>query len=167
MRTSGAAIRRRHRAATGTFEKREFASADEIRHTVAEERIELVGDILRFKAALLLGIDGDKIECNRPLLELGLDSLMAVEMRNWVESQIEIDLPISALMRSASLDHLTLAVCEIICEAPVPSANASMADEPQPIQGEQADSLLEQLPEMADDEVSRLLSQMLRQQNDG
>ncbi len=157
----------RHHASATASEKREFASTQDIRDANEEQRILWVGEILRWKAGLLLGIDGDKIERGRPLLELGLDSLMAVEMRNWVESQITINLPISELMRSASLDHLTQTVCDIIGDDPSPSTGTSMSGPAEAISSGEAESLLDELPAMADDAVSRLLIQMLRQQSDG
>ena len=156
----------RHRAGAAS-EKRELASATEIRGASEEQRVKSVGEMLRWKAGLLLGIDGDQIERGRPLLELGLDSLMAVEMRNWIESQIAINLPISTLMKSTSLDQLTQTLCEIIGQA-----ESTLDDSPSSIRTEMipsndAESLLNDLPAMSDDEVSRLLSQMLRQQDDG
>ena len=141
----------------------EIASASEIREADPKTRWEVVSRILRSKAGTLLGIDSDKIERNRPLLELGLDSLMAVEMRNWIESQIEINLPISALMRSAGLDQLTESVCEIVTGG---ASNAGVEDsEPETISSDAAGELLDELPELSDDKVSELLSQMLRDQD--
>tara|TARA_R110002049_G_scaffold4601_6_gene32873 strand:+ start:59422 stop:66123 length:6702 start_codon:yes stop_codon:yes gene_type:complete len=157
----------RHRAAADSGEKRSLASGEEIRQADLETRVNLVGEVLRWKAGLLLGIDGDKMERDRSLLELGLDSLMAVEMRNWIESQIEINLPISALMRSASLDHLTMTVCKTIDEDTSITEADSKTPASELISDDDADSLLNQLPEMGDDEVSRLLGQLLRQQGDG
>ena len=116
---------------------------------------------------MLLGIDAAEIERDRPLSELGLDSLMAVEMRNWIESQIEINLPISVLMRSGGLDQLTETVCGLITGADGLRQAPAAEPEPDTITADQADSLLEELPELGDDQVTQLLSQMLRQQDNG
>ncbi|MEM1068261.1 MAG: SDR family NAD(P)-dependent oxidoreductase [Planctomycetota bacterium] len=145
----------------------ELASAEEIHAAELPQRIELVGNILRSKAGMLLGIDGDEIECDRSLLELGLDSLMAVEMRNWVESQIKVNLPISSLMRSAGLDELTTMIAHAIGHDRVESVSPEerdVGDTDESISSERAEALLDELPELEDDQVSKLLSEMLRQQ---
>ena len=150
----------RNRSTGGGSGKVEIANAEEIRAADAAKRTEMISLILRSKAGTLLGIDCNKIECSRPLLELGLDSLMAVEMRNWIESQIEINLPISALMRSAGLDQLTESVCQIV------QGGAGVVDTAEPaedtISSQEADTLLDELPELSDDKVSELLAQMLK-----
>jgi len=81
-----------------------------IRAAAPAERPPLVERLLRGKAAALLGIDAAEMEADRPLLELGLDSLMAVELRNWIENQIGVGLPISSLMRSAGVASLAGAI---------------------------------------------------------
>ena len=92
---------------------------------------------------------------------------MAVELRNWLESRIEINLPISELMRGASLDQLTVTVCQAIGDAASGVNDYAPTAGDEPITGDKVISLLEQVPDMADDEVDRLLDQMLRQQSDG
>ncbi len=138
-------------------------AADETR------RRELVEQQLRAKAGSLLGIPASQITSDRALLQLGLDSLMAVEMRNWIENQMEINLAISILMRSDSLGHLTSHICEAIAGdgGPLVSADKEPADsgiESSSISGVQAEALLEQLPNLGTEEVSQLLGQMLREQ---
>jgi len=147
-------------------DKRTWVTATEIRQAPVEQQSALVCDLLSWKAGMLLGIDHTTLPRDRSLLELGLDSLMAVEMRNWIESQIEINLPISALMRSASLNHLTQNIAQIIDQSQVPG-NDQPTRHDMTISGNQADVLLDQLPEMADEDVDQLLNQMLRQPHEG
>ena len=149
----------RNRAAVNAGDQAEATSAEDLRNADPETRSNIVGKILRSKSGTLLGIDPEVIDCDRPLLELGLDSLMAVELRNWIECQIEINLPISELMRSASLEHLTQTVCEII-DGQDPDHKAL----PDTINGEKAEDLLQEFSDLDDDQVSDLLAQMLRQQ---
>ena len=142
-----------------------LASVGEIQAAEMPERMEMVGNILRSKAGILLGIDGDQIEQDRPLLELGLDSLMAVEMRNWIESQTGVNLPISSLMRSVGLEDLTAIVSQAV--GGPDEASSDSEDVQESMSAEQADALLEELPDLDDDQVSRLLGEMLRQQEGG
>jgi hypothetical protein len=157
-------LRNRNAAA----DRAELATAEEIRQASASDRIEMVGAILRSKAGILLGIDGQELETDRPLLELGLDSLMAVEMRNWIASQIEVSLPISALMRNAGLNQVTEAVCQAIGgQSPGESIAGESGTPQETISADQADALLDELPELADDQVAKLLTEMLREQKGG
>lgn len=147
----------------------QLASAEQLRAASPALRAPMVERLLRYKVGSLLGMAGGQIQRERSLLEMGLDSLMAVEMRNWIEAKMEIGLPIAALMRSASLDELIAKTCEIIGD----SHQSTMAqdnlthDVPtslSPISGQQASDLLEQLPSLADGEVSQLLERLLRGQ---
>jgi hypothetical protein len=54
----------------------------------------------------LLGVVAERIDADKPLLKLGLDSLMAVEVRNWIETELRLNLPIVEVMRSPGLSHL-------------------------------------------------------------
>ncbi len=128
----------------------------------------MVERLLRYRAGALLGISSEHIQRERALLEMGLDSLMAVELRNWIEAQMQISLPIAALMRSSSLTDLVARICEIIehsASEPASTAQSEGNFGPQAsITGQQASDLLEQLPALADAEVSQLLERLLRGQ---
>ena len=60
----------------------------------------------------MLGTSADRLDTDKPLLQLGVDSLMAVEMRNWLEGELRIDLPIVELMRSPSVSGLVSLLVE-------------------------------------------------------
>ena len=71
-----------------------------------EDRPGLLGALLRDKVARVLGTSPDRLDGDRPLLQLGIDSLMAVELRNWLEGELQVNLPIVELMRSPSVSGL-------------------------------------------------------------
>jgi acyl transferase domain-containing protein/NADPH:quinone reductase-like Zn-dependent oxidoreductase/acyl carrier protein len=138
-------------------------SAASLRGLPPERQSQAVESLLRVKTGGLLGIAPEKIPAERGLLEMGLDSLMAVELRNWLEGQLEINMPISSLMRSDSLQQLIAAICNLLADeshAAVPKvaqqASSTVSDA-------QAAELLAQLPELGEHEVQQLLSQMLRE----
>lgn len=132
-----------------TTDAERLATADEVRSAPAELQQSMVANIIGTKAAMLLGIAPESMQWDRPLLSMGLDSLMAVEMRNWIECRLEIDLPISELMRSESLREVCRNVTKIVDSA-TPQTEERCASE-----------LLEQLPEMSDANIDALLTQML------
>ncbi|MCR9293692.1 MAG: SDR family NAD(P)-dependent oxidoreductase [bacterium] len=145
-------------------------SAATLRTADMERRRQLVLRLVRHKAGALLGISAEAIPADRPLLEMGLDSLMAVEMRNWIESQVEIDLPISSLMRGSSLSQVVDVICDIIGHDSDLESNETASEEVatkmKPVSNiteEDAESLLEQLPDMDPEEVKQLLQQVIRE----
>ncbi len=145
----------------------ELPSAQGLRAASTGQRPMLIDRLLRTKAGSLLGIASEQIETDQALLEMGLDSLMAVEMRNWIESRMEVNLPISALMRSESLAQLTSSICELLgdvvrVEIAEAASTANSADTR--VADHDAETLLEQLPNLGAEEVSQLLGQMLREQ---
>lgn len=133
------------------------------------QRLNLITQALRTKTGQLLGIASDQIQSERALLEMGLDSLMAVEMRNWIEGQLEINVPISALMRSESLadlaEQLNLSVSGIVSDdAPAQAESEKPADAGPNLDEADPEELLKQLPELGSEQVSELLGQMLKEQ---
>lgn len=128
-----------------------LATADEVRSATPEARRSMIAGIIGCKAAALLGIELEQMPWDRPLLSLGLDSLMAVEMRNWIESRLSIDLPIADLMRSDGMS----AVCAAVSERVAAGADQSELDSPQ--------ELLDQLPDLSDAAVDDLLMKLLEE----
>ncbi len=166
----------RNRSIDDSGEQTQLANAEQLRSADLLQRASMVERLLRHKVGSLLGMASEHIERERSLIEMGLDSLMAVEMRNWVEAKLEIGLPIATLMRSASLNELVEKVCEIVGSSVLPTsvedpvAMKSFAFSPTSgsmtgaMTGKQASDLLEQLPALGDGEVSQLLEQLLRGQ---
>ncbi len=71
-------------------------------------RAVIVLEQLQKQAAKTMGLDADEtIDPGRPLTDLGLDSLMAVELRNEIAKQIGKSLPATLLFNHPTLDELT------------------------------------------------------------
>lgn len=166
------------------------SSPDQLRKLPELQRLKTVSEMLKTKIGSLLGMNPAQVREERALLEMGLDSLMAVELRNWVEAQLEVNLQVSTLMRSNSLDELTGQInAALEMSAPrISSTAASQFDstngmEPQSamnpgrrqktqlgeiefektekISSQEAAELLENLNELSSQEVSQLLSKLL------
>ncbi len=100
-----------HLCAQGAVSDGRAASADvpgrdAINAADPAERPRLLQTLVRDKLAHVLGIASDRLDFDKPLLQLGIDSLMAVELRNWLEGELRVNLPIVELMRSPSLSGL-------------------------------------------------------------
>jgi acyl carrier protein len=128
-----------------------------------------LGALLRDKVARVLGTSPDRLDVDKPLLNLGIDSLMAVELRNWIEQELRINMPIMELMRSSSLARLTDQLLEQCAKG---SANGFARDErklsTEPVATEPvpADDLLAKIAEMSDEDVDSLLMSLLNKSGD-
>lgn len=78
--------------------------------TVPEKRLEVMLDIVRNKVARVLGTRPEKIELDRSLMDLGLDSLMGFELRNWIEGELRLNVPVVELMQGPTVEKLTMLV---------------------------------------------------------
>jgi acyl carrier protein len=58
-----------------------------------EDRLEAVLTLVREQVAAILGAPITSVPSDRPLQELGLDSLMAVELRNQLSARAQTRLP--------------------------------------------------------------------------
>jgi len=79
-----------------------------------EAALGLLKTIIAEEAATILRLPGEGIDPLRPLSEMGMDSLMAVELRLALENRLRIDLPLVSLTEgtsvAASAMRLTTAV---------------------------------------------------------
>jgi surfactin synthase thioesterase subunit/acyl carrier protein len=71
------------------------------------ERWRIVESMVREKAAQVLHISPEEIERETPLINLGMDSLMGVELRNGLSSQLGISLSGGLLLNQPHLSALT------------------------------------------------------------
>jgi acyl carrier protein len=83
----------------------------------AEERPDLLEGYFRRQVAHALAIPAGRLEVDRSLLELGLDSLMAIDLRNRLESELEVSIPMVTLLQGPSVQQL---VGEVLPYLPPP-----------------------------------------------
>ncbi|KAL8828179.1 MAG: hypothetical protein Q9191_002743, partial [Dirinaria sp. TL-2023a] len=67
---------------------------------------EIIVGLLIKKLANLLMITEDDVDSKKPIVAYGLDSLVAVEFRNWITCDLDAKVPLMVLMNSPSIDHL-------------------------------------------------------------
>jgi acyl carrier protein len=119
----------------------------------------MVIDHLHNETLRILGLDaGDRIDPDKPLMDLGLDSLMAVEMRNALSSAIGQNLPATLLFDYPTLETICSFLLALIGLLPdtqaTPPAPESGADENQT----STDDLLRWIETMPDDEIDRRMN---------
>lgn len=79
-----------------------------------EERLAVVVDYLRTKLARVLGIAPAALDIQQPVNTLGLDSLTALELRNTLESELEITVPVVHLIQGPTVVELASVLLELL-----------------------------------------------------
>ncbi|MGH3823937.1 MAG: type I polyketide synthase [Pseudonocardiaceae bacterium] len=80
---------------------------------------QMVSARLRTRIAATMGFTPERLKNEVPLTGLGLDSLMAVRIRNTIDHDFAITMPIAFILQGASLDELSREVCtRLSCAAP-------------------------------------------------
>jgi len=95
---------------------------DMILSAPAAERLAMVAGWIGVSVAKVLRMSAAKLEVNRPLKEMGLDSLMAFELLNRLEVQFNISLSPSKFSANATINNLAAVVLEILGGAVEPAA---------------------------------------------
>jgi acyl carrier protein/NAD(P)-dependent dehydrogenase (short-subunit alcohol dehydrogenase family) len=109
----------------------------------------LVLRFVREQAGTVLDLDPSRIDPRRPLNALGLDSLMAVELRNALASTFELELPVTLLFDYPTIDDLTDHLLRALPDDQI--VEPELADEP--IRSEAID----ELDQLSEDEAELLL----------
>lgn len=95
------------------------------------ERQALVTTYLQEKAAKVLRLSTANFNPEQPLHELGLDSLMAVELTSLIRAELEVELPIRALIEDPSIANIATIVLDQLTPGTVQTASPvdSQADD--------------------------------------
>jgi NAD(P)-dependent dehydrogenase (short-subunit alcohol dehydrogenase family) len=118
------------------------------------DRRAVVIERLRRHAGAVLRLDAEAIDLLEPLTACGIDSLMAVELKNRVDRDLGLAVPLVHYLDGSGIGRLA----EVLLERLGDAATPDLADEAE---------LLERLPEMSDSDVDALLKQMLSEREGG
>ncbi len=126
------------------------------------ERAQLMISYLCEQLASVLRVPAHRLDTEQPLTALGLDSLMAIELKNRIERELQVRIPIVTFLQGPSITQFASQVLEQIAAPPVaePVLAAVAADKGR--EAVDAQHLLSQLNQLSDTEVDKLLAQMLR-----
>ncbi|RLP53702.1 MAG: SDR family NAD(P)-dependent oxidoreductase [Ketobacter sp.] len=89
-----------------SFDQEVDSLVPQIQAAAAEERHAIVAEYLVVEITKSIAIESSKIDTEQPLINLGLDSLMAVEFRNRVRKSLRYDLSISALLTGMCINDI-------------------------------------------------------------
>jgi acyl transferase domain-containing protein/aryl carrier-like protein len=127
-----------------------------------KERSQILQSYLREQVARVLGTSAAKLDPQKPLNEMGLDSLMMVELKNRIEKETGVSLPTVELMRGPNLLTLSRVLLEQLTgkSAAVPAHHEQQIKPTNgsDIEGRRAEELLQKIDQLSDHEVDALLS---------
>lgn len=83
-----------------------------IESAAPEELEEIVGQAVRNAVASVLRVNPETLRDDQPLTDLGLDSLMAVEIESSIEGSIGVALPPASLIRARTIGQISAMICE-------------------------------------------------------
>jgi NADPH:quinone reductase-like Zn-dependent oxidoreductase/acyl carrier protein len=113
------------------------------------DRSDVIGQAVRDVVGSVLRVKPEGLRFDQPLTDLGLDSLMAVEIENSIESSIGVALPPASLMRARTIGQIATLISEHMGAVAAPQAPAISAE---PVPTDDVD-----LKALTDEEIDRLL----------
>ena len=85
--------------------------------TPPDDRQKMVEDYICEQVAQVFGTSADKIDRDTPLTTIGLDSLMAIELMNRLESNLGISLPMGKFLQGPNISQLATPVLELLLKS--------------------------------------------------
>ncbi|HZT81020.1 MAG TPA: methyltransferase, partial [Gemmataceae bacterium] len=113
------------------------------------ERRAMLTRYFRTQLGQVLGMAADDVDVDAPVNGLGLDSLMAIQLRNRVEEELSLTVPLVAFLQGLSVAQLVEKAAEQLAEAE--EAPAADAEPPS------VETLLARVEGMSEDEVNAAL----------
>lgn len=123
-----------------------------------DQRLPMLIDHLRGQLAQVLALDLAAVDADRSIVELGLDSLMAMELRNRLESQLKLAVPVADLLEGPTPRRLATIVADQMQLGTDAGPEASAEDE--------AARLLEQIDELSEADLDAQLARLLAERGD-
>jgi len=135
------------------------------------ERQQLLEHYILGKIAAALKISPSRLDAQQPLNSLGLDSLTAVELKNWIETELNVEVPITIFLQEPTIAQFSTQLLDQLTASQDGRLQASWlvdtrdqgngsTSAPGEISQHDAAQLLQQLDQLSDEQVEALLSQL-------
>ncbi|MGF1480504.1 MAG: MupA/Atu3671 family FMN-dependent luciferase-like monooxygenase [Cyanophyceae cyanobacterium] len=125
---------------------------EELHHLPFATRQSRLRQHVQAQVARVMGLPPSHLDCQRGLFELGMDSLMALELKNHLEASLGAVIPVAATFEHPSVNALSSYIAqEIFGWASAPAAETKAPSTP--------DEPLDRIAQLSDDEVERLFAE--------
>ena len=125
-----------------------------------EEGLRLLETHLRAQVAEVLHLSSEEVDMEVPITRMGLDSLMAIELKTQIQNALGVSVPIVTFLQGLSVSHLLARLMELLADSAgerSPSDHAVAADETRAEASSDARDIPQRVSDLSDDEVDRLL----------
>jgi acyl carrier protein len=129
-----------------TREKLQAAPSGDARKLVESFLLEQISRVLKCSPS--------KVDLYQPINKLGIDSLMAVELKNRIEMDLETAVPVVVLLKGPTLAELAATLLEQLGGACAPSTAPPVTPRDTP------ERILAKIDELSDREVEKLLAEV-------
>jgi acyl transferase domain-containing protein/aryl carrier-like protein len=151
------------RAAAAPRAPEQTALLARLAEAAVEDRAEIVTTLLRDEAARVLGLPRDQVDVRRGLFEMGMDSLMSVDLKSRLQKATGLKLPTTltfnyptiAALCGYLLDELSPSAAASVPAAPAPVTRAATSIDPN---GSTAPT---EVDDLSEDELANLLAEKL------
>jgi acyl transferase domain-containing protein/acyl carrier protein len=135
--------------------------AERLKTALPEERPGLLARSLQEEVARILRIDPSALDWRQGFAELGMDSLMAIELRNVLQKGLGVSVPATVALDHPTIDFLVRHLLDEVLKFDVQEAPGK-APEPEPVpEREPEDTLEKSLDTLSDAELARLVAEDL------
>jgi NAD(P)-dependent dehydrogenase (short-subunit alcohol dehydrogenase family)/acyl carrier protein len=124
------------------------------------ERAQLLQSYVTEQVARVLGLSPSQLDLQQPLTNLGLDSLMAVELKNRISADLGVNVPMVKFLQGFSVAQAASQLLEqLTAEVDNPSAIRPLASDHENDQSDK--NLLANIDELSEEQVDSMLADML------
>jgi acyl carrier protein len=142
--------------ASAAQSKSSALTLDQIKAMPLEARKEALLDYSRRQVITILGLDPSQpFDSDKVLTNLGMDSLMAVELKNKIVGDLSINIDVTYFLEEATAAGLAQKIMDQL------GTNGAKPDADEVVDSEKAQQLLSNLDQMSEDEVNALLNDLL------
>jgi acyl carrier protein len=128
------------------------------------EQIDAFHEYARQQVINILGLDSSHaLHSDRALTDIGMDSLMAVELKNKIEGDLHINIPVTYFLEGTTIADMSR---RLQAEFSGTNGNGQKTGTDGSLDAEKAKALLSNLDQLSDDEVDSLISDLLAKNED-
>ncbi|RJQ75664.1 acyltransferase domain-containing protein [Pseudonocardiaceae bacterium YIM PH 21723] len=138
-----------------------------LRRAKGDERAAMLSEHLREVVARVLGMAAEQLSTSDTLNSLGLDSIMAIEIKHRIEAVLRIDVSVLELLRAATVASLAEGLISRIDLGGVATDEPSMSDAMQPASGGDVGDQLDELEQLLADTDPAELEALMRELGEG